>query len=71
MKSTYLEKVGSNLRRERSEKNITQQELAEKANLHITSVQRIENGKFDARTTTLGRMIQALQCNPGRIYPTN
>ena len=71
MKSTYLKEIGSNLRRERNAKNISQQELAEKSNLHITSVQRIEKGVLNAHTLTMGRIIQALQCPPARIYPTS
>lgn len=71
MKTTYLKEIGSNLRRERSAKNISQQELAEKADLHITSVQRIEKGAFNTTILTMGRIIEALQCNPARIYPTS
>lgn len=71
MNATCLKILGANLRRERSAKNFTQQQLAEKADLHITSVQRIERGQFDLRTSTLFRIVQALQCPAERVFPSN
>src|SRR5207247_2222181 len=45
--SPSLKELGDNIRRERTAKSLTQQQLAEFADLNIRNVQRIEAGEID------------------------
>jgi transcriptional regulator with XRE-family HTH domain len=49
LKETAAELSGSgaNIRRERTARNLTQEKLAEKANLNIRTLQKIEAGKLN------------------------
>ena len=57
-----LRKFGANLRRERNASAVTQQELAETADLNIRTVQKIEAGKINILITTASRLQKALKC---------
>jgi len=46
------------VRRERTRQNVTQERLAELADLNIRTVQKIESGKL----TTASRIQEALRC---------
>jgi DNA-binding XRE family transcriptional regulator len=69
MNATILKTFGSNVRRERNAKNITQQMVADRAELDIRSVQRIEKGEFEPRMFTLLRVCHALGCSVERVVP--
>jgi predicted transcriptional regulator len=59
IESTYANSsfnVGDNIRRERLAKAISQQRLAEIADLNIRNVQRIEAGELDVLLTTVVRI---------------
>ena len=60
-KATLLA-FGSNLRRERTRAGLSQEKLAELADLNIRTVQRIEAGEIAILITTLGRLQKALGC---------
>ena len=60
--SLSLKQLGDNIRRERMSKKITQQQLAELADLNIRNVQRIEAGESDVLFSTLARIKRALGC---------
>ena len=57
-----MTRFGANLRRERSERGITQQKLAEIADLNIRTVQKIEAGKINILITTATRLRRAIGC---------
>jgi transcriptional regulator with XRE-family HTH domain len=67
--SPWLKELGGNIRRERMEKGITQQGLAELADLNIRNVQRIEAGEIDVLLTTVVRIRRALECPMDRLLP--
>ncbi len=52
------------LRKLREERLLTQQDLAELAQLTITTVSRIENGKTQARPRTIRALARALKMEP-------
>ena len=54
---------------ERLAKAISQQRLAEMADLNIRNVQRIEAGELDVLLTTAIRIRKALDCPLERIVP--
>ncbi len=60
---TELKCFGSNLRRERMARNITQEKLAELAQLNIRTVQKIEAGQTNILITTAQRLQRALVCS--------
>ena len=54
---------GANLRRERMSRGITQEALAEKVELNIRTVQKIEAGDVNILLTTVIRLKKALGCD--------
>jgi DNA-binding XRE family transcriptional regulator len=67
--NTQLKEFGGNLRRTRVSRKITQEELAEKADLHIRSLQKIEAGEINVLVTTLIRLRQGLDCPWHELLP--
>ena len=61
--------LGDNIRRERMAKGMSQQQLAEYADLNIRNVQRIEAGQIDLLLTTAVRIRKALTCPLERLIP--
>lgn len=57
-----IKKLGANVRRERTAKNLTQEQLAERADLHLRSLQKIEAGEINLLFTTVRRLKRALKC---------
>lgn len=57
-----LKTFGGNVRRLRTEAGITQEKLAELADLNIRTVQKIEAGKTNILITTTVRIQKALDC---------
>lgn len=60
---------GANVRRERSERSITQEELAELVDLNIRTVQKIEAGQINILITTAMRLQRALGCKWEKLMP--
>jgi transcriptional regulator with XRE-family HTH domain len=67
--SPWLKQLGDNIRRERTAKGMSQQQLAELADLNIRNVQRIEAGEIDVLLTTTVRIRKALACPWERLVP--
>ena len=65
-----LKEFGGNVRRARVLRKITQEELSEKADLHIRSLQKIEAGQINVLVTTLMRLKQGLDCPWYELLPT-
>lgn len=59
-KKELLLKLGSKVRYERIKKNLSQEELAEIANLNMRSISTIEHGVTDVKFTTLTKLAEAL-----------
>ncbi len=57
-----LKKFGGNVRRIRNEHGLTQEKLAELADLNIRTVQKIEAGQTNILITTASRIQKALAC---------
>ena len=60
---------GANVRRERVRKGLTQDELAEKADIATRNLQKIEAGEINILVTTAFRIQLALQCSWKRLAP--
>jgi transcriptional regulator with XRE-family HTH domain len=60
--AAQLKAFGSNLRRERMAKKITQEKLAELVDLNIRTIQKIEAGDLNLLLTTVKRLRKALGC---------
>lgn len=58
-----LKTFGGNIRRLRCEAGITQEKLAEMADLNIRTVQKIEAGQTNILITTTKRIQKALGCD--------
>jgi transcriptional regulator with XRE-family HTH domain len=54
---------GTNVRRERTRKSLTQERLAEMADLYPRTLQKIEAGKLNILLTTMLRIQKALGCS--------
>ncbi len=59
--------LGSNLRDARKRLGLTQEEVAERSGVHATEVSRIEAGKRDPRASTLQRLAEAVEVQPGQL----
>jgi transcriptional regulator with XRE-family HTH domain len=63
----WLRAFGANVRRERNERGLTQERLAELAELNIRNLQRIEAGEITILITTAVRLHKALGCPWGKL----
>jgi predicted transcriptional regulator len=61
--------LGDNIRRERTVKEMSQQRLAELADLNIRNIQRIEAGEIDALFSTVARIRKSLECSWDKLAP--
>lgn len=68
-KSAQLKVLGANVRRERDAKGITQEQLAEKIDISLRNIQRIEAGEINPLSTTLIRLRKALGCGAEKLLP--
>jgi transcriptional regulator with XRE-family HTH domain len=64
-----LDRFGANIRRERNARNLTQEKLAELADLNIRTIQKIEAGELNVLITTAVRVQRALKCSWERLLP--
>jgi transcriptional regulator with XRE-family HTH domain len=58
-----LKVFGANVRRERVASGLTQEKLAEKADLNIRTLQSIEAGQLNVLVTTAMRLQRAMGCD--------
>lgn len=68
MKST-LRKFGANVRRLRTERQLTQERLAELVDLNPRTLQKIEAGETNLLVTTVLRIQRALECEWDDLMP--
>jgi transcriptional regulator with XRE-family HTH domain len=62
-----LQSFGGNVRRIRVERNLTQEKLAELADLNIRTIQKIEAGQTNILITTAVRIQKALACDWNKL----
>jgi transcriptional regulator with XRE-family HTH domain len=62
-KAAQLKVFGVNLRRERMGKKVTQEKLAELAELNVRTIQKVEAGDVDILLTTVLRLQKAVGCS--------
>lgn len=67
--SNHLQRFGANVRRARTKCGMTQEKLAELADLNIRTVQKIEAGQTNILITTAARIQKALACNWQTLMP--
>jgi transcriptional regulator with XRE-family HTH domain len=65
--SAQLKAFGANVRRERVAAGLTQERLAEKADLNIRTLQSIEAEELNVLVTTAMRLQKAMGCDWGRL----
>lgn len=64
-----LSAFGANLRRERMARRVTQEKLAELADLNIRTLQKIEAGQTNILITTAMRLRKSLNCSWESLIP--
>jgi transcriptional regulator with XRE-family HTH domain len=62
-----LKRLGSNVRRLRTEKGLSQEEFAFEAGIHRTYVSQVECGKKNATTTMIEKLAKPFGIPPGRL----
>lgn len=67
--NAHLKLFGANVRRERVARGMTQARLAERVDLNIRNLQKIEAGETNVLVTTLVRIRAALKCPADRLVP--
>ncbi len=65
-----LKVFGANVRRERSAQGLTQDELAERAEIATRNLQKVEAGELNILLTTVIRIQLALKCSWKSLMPT-
>ncbi|MDQ6633023.1 MAG: helix-turn-helix domain-containing protein [Verrucomicrobiota bacterium] len=63
-----MKRFGANVRRERVAKSLTQEKLAEKADLNIRTLQSIEAGGMNLLVTTAMRLQKALRSDWNSLF---
>lgn len=61
------QKVGKKIRITRRNKKLTQEELASKVKMHVTTLGRIERGESNPPIQTINRIAQSLGVNPKNL----
>jgi len=61
--------IGQKIQLLRKLKGLTQEDLADKTNLSVRTIQRIEKGDVDPRTYTLNVLAEALEVEIGDLLP--
>ena len=62
-KDTWLRALGQNVREQRKASKLTQEKLAELADLSPRTVQKIEAGRLNILVTTLRRLRTSIGCS--------
>ena len=64
-----IKAFGNNLRRERMSRGVTQEKLAERADLNIRTLQKIDAGQTNILVTTAVRLRRALDASWDALLP--
>lgn len=63
-----LQRTGKNIRTIRRNKKLTQEEVAERAGIHVTTFGRIERGESNPPLQTLNKIAQALKVKTKDLF---
>jgi transcriptional regulator with XRE-family HTH domain len=69
MTTDISKQFGENVRKFRVMRKLSQEELANRAELHRTQITLIENGKRCPRLDTIYKLASALQVKPEKLLP--
>jgi len=64
---TAAKRLGAAVRRQRKAKKLTQEKLAERADLSTNYVGNIERGEYDVTVSTLRRVAAAMGCTASAL----
>lgn len=64
----YLEHFAKNLKFFRNEKHLTQAELAEKLNVHVSTIARIETAEHQVSAKNIDNIIKILEVSYGEFF---
>ena len=64
----YLKKFGKEIKKRRIDADISQEELAFKADLHISLISRIENGKANTSFESIFKLAKALNVEINKLF---
>ena len=64
---TIQKKIGEKVKRLRQDKEWTQQTLAEKIKMDITTINEIENGRRNPSLKTINKLARALKIAPSEL----
>jgi transcriptional regulator with XRE-family HTH domain len=59
--------IGERLKRQRTRRALTQEQLALRAGVSTATVARIERDEIEPRMTTLGKLATALEVDPAEL----
>lgn len=65
---SILEQFGSKVRKNRLKKNLSQEKLAELANLHRTYISQIESGKRNIALKNIEKIAEALDIEVKELF---
>ncbi len=68
MKENYLKLIGSNIRRLRKQAELTQEDVADRANLNASYYGRIERGEINVTLETLASIARALNIEINDLF---
>ena len=66
----WKEIVGTNIRRQRTARGASQEQLAADAKIAMRHLGFIERGQINASIEVVGRIAEALEINPGKLFET-
>ena len=66
----FAKEFGKLVRQAREQRDMSQEELADAAELHRTHISLIERGLRTVRIDTVARLVYALRVQPGELMPT-
>ncbi len=68
MASRINYKLGRMIAQIRKQRNLTQEDLAEKVDLHYTTISRIETGESDPPVSTIEKIARALKVPLSELF---
>ena len=63
----FLASIAENLRRIRTERGLTQAQVAERCGMDLRTVQRLESGTYNARLNALGLLCVGLELSAAEL----
>jgi len=67
--SSIAKKLGKKIKLARVDKDMSQSDLAQSANIDSSHIGKIERGEVNITVETLYRLAESLKCNPAVLLP--